>query len=227
MSKRFHLFCVIFYLIPLLVFAQTFSGKCVGVTDGDTINVLKDGKEIQIRLDGIDCPEKGQDFGSKAKRFTSNLVFGKNVEIYQKDIDKYGRTVARIIVNGKDVSLELVKAGLAWHYKEYSSDPELAKAENLARDNEDGLWGMTNPVAPWDFRHGNTSYSTTQAAQSSQTTEIPTSEAQDVIVYLTMTDKKYHKANCKYLDSYGAAISLEKAIGSGFTPCSECFQDDK
>jgi len=100
MSKRSCSFLVIFCLIPVLAFAQTFSGKCVGVTDGDTIGVLKDGKETKIRLDGIDCPETGQDFGSKAKRFTSNLVFGKTVEVYQKDIDKYGRTVARIIVDG-------------------------------------------------------------------------------------------------------------------------------
>ena len=99
MLKRSWIFFIIFCFIPLFAFAQSFSGKCVSITDGDTIGVLKEGKEVKIRLDGIDCPEKGQDFGSKAKRFTSNLVFDKKVDVHQKDIDKYGRIVARIIVD--------------------------------------------------------------------------------------------------------------------------------
>ncbi len=59
--------------------AQTFSGKCVGVSDGDTIKVLRSGQEAKIRLEGIDCPESGHPFSAKAKKFTSSLVFGKNV----------------------------------------------------------------------------------------------------------------------------------------------------
>lgn len=113
MSKRFIFLATLIFIIPLLVLAESFSSKCVGATDGDTIGVLKNGKEVKVRLDGIDCPEMGQDFGSKVKKFTSSLVFGKVVEVDQRDTDEYGCMVARIKIDGKDLSLELVKAELA------------------------------------------------------------------------------------------------------------------
>jgi micrococcal nuclease len=136
---------------PLLL-AGTFTGKCVGVTDGDTISVMHAGKAVKIRLDGIDCPERGQDFGTRARQFTSAMVFGKQVEVLERDTDKYGRTVARVIVDGMDVSVELVRAGLAWHYKQYSKDPVLAKAEVEARGAKRGLWAMPGAVPPWEWR---------------------------------------------------------------------------
>jgi micrococcal nuclease len=125
----------------------------LGVTDGDTIRVLKDGKEVKIRLEGIDAPERGQDFGNKAKEFTSEKVFGKEIEIREAGTDRYGRTLARVYVSGKDLSLELVRNGLAWHFKRYSSDTTLARAELDARFRRVGLWSQPNPVAPWDFRY--------------------------------------------------------------------------
>ena len=105
----------------LMASIATFTGKVVSVTDGDTIGIMRDGKSVKVRLDGIDCPESGQDFGTKAKQFTSSMVFGKEVTADTKDVDKYGRLVCRIIVDGR-ISLELVKAGMAWHYKQYSDD---------------------------------------------------------------------------------------------------------
>jgi micrococcal nuclease len=60
----------------------TINGKIVGVTDGDTVKLLTaDFTEIKVRLEGIDCPEKNQAFGQKAKQFTSDLCFGKQVEL--------------------------------------------------------------------------------------------------------------------------------------------------
>ena len=82
----------------MLESADNFTGKCVGVIDGDTIDVLRDGKAQRIRLDGIDCPEKGDDFSNKAKQFTSSLVFGKVVEVQGKEYDRYGRLVARVLI---------------------------------------------------------------------------------------------------------------------------------
>jgi micrococcal nuclease len=140
---------------PLLL-AKTYAGKCVGVHDGDTISVMKAGRAVKIRLEGIDCPELGQDFGTRAKQFTSGMVFGKNVEVKEYSRDIYRRTVARVFVDGKDVSLELVRAGLAWHFRKYSSDPALAEAEAQARKARIGLWSMPNPIPPWEYRkmHG-------------------------------------------------------------------------
>ena len=146
-----------FGILILLIFCLTlqgeiYSGKCIGVSDGDTISVLKAGRSVKIRLEGIDCPEGGQDFGAKAKRFTSELVFGKDVQVKEVTLDRYGRIVARVYVDGKDTSLELVKAGLAWHFKRYSSDPILASAEQEARSLKKEIWSVPNPIPPWEYR---------------------------------------------------------------------------
>jgi len=129
--------------------AETFIGKCVGVTDGDTINVMRDGRAVKVRLEGIDCPERGQDFSSSAKKYTSALVYGKTVEVRQTGTDRYGRVLAVVYTDGTDVNLALVRAGMAWHYKKYSSDAKLAAAENTARAAEIGLWSLPTPIAPW------------------------------------------------------------------------------
>jgi micrococcal nuclease len=132
-----------------------FSGSVVGVTDGDSVVVLKEQRErIAIRLDGIDCPELGQDFGRRAKQFTSALIFGRPVEVQPKSLDRYGRTVARVRVEGRDASVEIVRAGYAWHFLRYSSDPVLDAAERSARAGRLGLWLQSDAVAPWEFRAG-------------------------------------------------------------------------
>jgi endonuclease YncB( thermonuclease family) len=154
---EFKLLLIVLALLVLAssnLFAESFTCKCVGVSDGDTITVLNGRTQVRIRLEGIDAPESHQDFGQKAKQLTSSLAFGKTVTINAVTTDRYGRTVARVIAGGKDVSLELVKAGLAWHYKKYSSDPVLAQAEQEARAAKKGLWSMPNPTPPWDYRHG-------------------------------------------------------------------------
>jgi len=137
-------------LLPSLLYAC--DGKVVSVTDGDTIKVLKDGKQVKIRLAAIDCPEKGQPYGNAAKKFTANMVAGKVVKIWPTDTDRYGRIVAFIFVGNKNLNKELLSAGLAWHYKKYSRDPELAKLEFDARSKKIGLWSEPDPVAPWEWR---------------------------------------------------------------------------
>jgi len=132
--------------------AENFSGRVVGVSDGDTISVMRDGRAVKVRLEGIDCPEGGQDFGQRAKQQTSALVFGKDVLVEVRDHDRYGRTVGRVYVGGNDVSLTLVQAGMAWHYKAYSSEATLAVAEEQARSAKRGLWGDPGAIPPWEYR---------------------------------------------------------------------------
>jgi len=134
------------------LFGAMASGRCVGVGDGDTVSVKLSRGAVKIRLEGIDCPELGQDFGMRAKQFTSNLVYGKNVQVRPYYPDEYGRIVGRVIVDGKDVSLEILRAGLAWHYKRGRYDPALAQAESAAKRDKKGLWAMPNPVPPWEYR---------------------------------------------------------------------------
>jgi endonuclease YncB( thermonuclease family) len=130
-----------------------FTGKVIGVKDGDTIEVFFEGKGHIVRLLDIDCPEKKQAFGAKAKVFTSDLCFGKEVRVgsFGKQ-DRYGRILGTVFINGKILNEELLKAGLAWHFKKYSTKQYYAELENKARENKVGLWADDNPIAPWDFR---------------------------------------------------------------------------
>ena len=134
--------------------AEEFSGKVVGVSDGDTIRVLRSRTPIKVRLHGIDCPEIGQDFGSRAKAFTSELVFGQVVKVVPRATDRYGRTVADVILaDGRILNHEPVRAGLAWRYRRYAPEiGTLARLEVAARDAKRGLWSQLNPVPPWDWR---------------------------------------------------------------------------
>lgn len=102
--------------VPLLLFlflfpqssfssqATPFTGKVISVTDGDSFIVLtQQNKKVEVRLSGVDCPEGGQAYGNKAKQFTASLVYKKIVTIEPETIDKYGRTVAMVLINGKFV----------------------------------------------------------------------------------------------------------------------------
>jgi len=141
------------FLAALAGYAETFTGKCVGVSDGDTVSVMKDGAAAKVRLNGIDCPESGQDFGSKAKQFTSGLVFGKAVRVEWKEKDRYGRLLGTVYVGPRNVCESLVEKGLAWHYVKYSNDETLARLEKKARAAKAGIWSVPDPSPPWEFRN--------------------------------------------------------------------------
>ena len=128
-----------------------FYAKVVGISDGDTFKVLyQENQEDKVRLNHIDAPEKGQPFGKSAKKFASDLCFGKEVKIIrQKKKDRYQRIIAEVFVGETNINKEMVRAGYAWHFKKYSSDKEYDNIETEARENKRGLWQDKNPVAPW------------------------------------------------------------------------------
>lgn len=134
--------------------AKAIRGVVVGVNDGDTITVLKNGISYKIRLYGIDCPELHQAFGMEAKQFTSNLAFEKKVKIKVQATDRYGRYVGSVTLpDGHILSQELLKNGLAWHYRRYSTNPLLQTLEDRAKEAKLGLWAQPSPIPPWEFRH--------------------------------------------------------------------------
>ena len=144
---------VSFLLLSISLHAQSYSGKVTAVKDGDTIEMLVNGKPLRVRLFGIDCPEKGQPFGEKARQYTAGLCFGQTVTAVQRSRDPYGRVVADVYLADKRFLNEtLVKTGYAWHYKKFSNSPLLAAAEVKARRERKGLWKDARPVAPWDWR---------------------------------------------------------------------------
>ena len=114
----------------------------VGVSDGDTITVMRLGRGEKVRLYGIDCPEKGQAFGNRAKQFTSDMVFGKEVLVKTHGCDKYGRILGDVFTpDGQSLNQELVRAGYAWWFRRYSNDANLKRLEEEARAAESGVVG--------------------------------------------------------------------------------------
>lgn len=139
-------------LLPIVAYAE-FVGKVVGVIDGDSIRVMHEGKAEQIRLIGVDCPENRQPFGTRAKEYTSELAFGKEVTVYGKSRDRYGRTLAEVLLpDGRSLNQALLSAGLAWWFRKYSKDLRLGELERQARNAKLGLWAEPNPMPPWDWR---------------------------------------------------------------------------
>ncbi len=150
------LFLLVIVLFTAPAIAADFPARVIGISDGDTITVLKSDKtQVRIRLYGIDAPESGQDFGSRAKQETSDLAFRKQVTVRPHDIDKYGRTVAEVILpGGVSLNRELVSRGMAWWYVKYApTDQVLAQLQAEAKAAKRGLWSQDNPIPPWDLRH--------------------------------------------------------------------------
>lgn len=126
--------------------------QVVSVIDGDTIKVLIDNKETKVRLKHIDAPEKKQDFYQNSKSFLSKKVFGKYVILKYTGKDRYGRILAEVFCDSKNINLLMVEEGLAWHYKKFSKDIRYARREEIARNKEIGIWSKINPIPPWEFR---------------------------------------------------------------------------
>lgn len=136
-------------------------GKVVAISDGDTLTVLDDAKvQHKIRLSGIDAPELARPFGQRSKEHLSALVFGKSIEVETGKQDRYKRTLGKIVLDGRDVNLAMVVAGLAWHYKKYEREQSAADrlfyddAEKEARLAGRGLWKDAWHVTPWEWRAG-------------------------------------------------------------------------
>ncbi|MEP7374459.1 MAG: thermonuclease family protein [Chitinophagaceae bacterium] len=129
------------------------TSKVIKIVDGDTFDVLtKEKTTLRIRMNGIDCPERKQDFYQSAKNALAGYIFNKEVTLFITGRDRNKRTIATVYCNGENINLSMIKNGYAWHYKKYSSDTIYAKAEKVARLARKGLWRMDHPVAPWDFR---------------------------------------------------------------------------
>lgn len=117
--------CQVVVLVALLVAArcgagELFSGRVVSVRDGDTLEVMRGAKAVRVRLWGVDSPELAQAFGQRAKQRTSDLVFGRDVRVTVVDHDRYGRLVAQVEVDGRDLGEALIRAGMAWWYRHHA-----------------------------------------------------------------------------------------------------------
>jgi len=158
-SMKYHIlrflstFLLLLPLLSLTAPSYTLRGKAVRIVDGDTFDLLVDKTTYRIRLAGIDAPEKGQDFGSASKQMLGALCAGEVLTVVVTDTDRNKRRIAEVYTAGKKwINKEMIAKGMAWHFKQYSTNKELAAAQQQARKQAIGLWSISNPVAPWEWR---------------------------------------------------------------------------
>jgi len=224
---RWVLLVIALLATPALGRSADFSGPVVSVLDGDTLEVLHNRHPERIRLSGIDCPEKGQAYGKRAKQFTSTLVYGKEVTIQVLRKDRHGRTVADVVLPDRtNVSRELVRAGLAWWYRQYSKDESLGALEEGARQAKRGLWADPNPVPPWEVRHPKQGHTPKVPSNlSSEPMENPDTIPMSIIG--NRNSKVYHRPDCP---NYTATApknrvtfnSVAKAEAAGYRRAGNC-----
>lgn len=213
MKRRLALIVVWLLNVGVIAFAgaqqadppKPFTGKVVSIADGDTITVLLDKQQHRIRLSGIDAPESGQAFGTKAKKNLGDKVFGQEVKIEWKERDRYKRIIGEVYLGDRRICLEMISEGYAWHFTRYSKDVDLAKAEKEAKDAKKGLWTDPNPIPPWEYRKGKKGNNPDEADA----------------VFITASGMKYHREGCRFLNKTKLPIPLEDARKK-YQPCSVC-----
>ena len=130
----------------------------IAIADGDTLTARCEtpaGTEnIKVRLAEIDAPEKGQPFGTRSRQHLADLCFQKPSTVTPRTKDRYLRTVATVGCDGVDAGTEQVRAGMAWVFDRYVTDPALYAVQDEARSASRGLWAAQNPIAPWAWRKG-------------------------------------------------------------------------
>lgn len=133
------------------------------IIDGDTVDVVYHDHKVRLRLDSIDCPEDGQEWGNTATFGLIKLIGGRSVDLETHGLDDYGRTLATVYVAGEDgnpvnVNERMVALGHAWVMRKYynhlpkARKDSLNRIENWAKSRRVGLWKSSNPIPPWQWR---------------------------------------------------------------------------
>lgn len=148
--KMLHL--IVALLLANFAVAATLEGVVVKVSDGDTVHLLVGNEKSKIRLDRIDAPESRQEYGKEATKHLRDLIFEKTVKICYDKKDRYGRILGLIFLGDRDINLEMVATGNAWHYRQFDKTIAYSEAENDAREKRLGLWANPNPVNPQEWR---------------------------------------------------------------------------
>ena len=199
--------------------SRRFVGKCVGVTDGDTISVMRNGKAERVELYGVDCPESGQAYGVQAKEFTSSLVSGAEVTVELCGADSDGLSTGKICLpSGKNLSVELVAAGLAWWCQERAPEDQVLKNfQRHAIANKVGLWADPQALAPWNFRCG--------ISRVPDLSSPPRDQPGSDVVYVNERGSKFHTHDCPAIAQSQDAWSMprQEALARGYTPCRLCL----
>jgi len=178
---------------------DTILGKCISVTDADTISLLVDKSVYKIRLSGIDAPERGQEYGSKATQALATKVKGKQLTVEVAGYDRYRRMLGKLMLDGESIEFWLVRNGWAWQYTKYDQSEELRLAQQLAKQDGVGLWaGEANglkPMPPWEYRDRKRTLSKIKSERKTSTT--PASDATGSF-WLNTGSGSRHNEGCRY-----------------------------
>jgi micrococcal nuclease len=134
--------------------SQSYQAKVIAISDGDSLTVRANDQTIKIRLAQIDAPERQQAWGQRSRQVLGQLVGGKTVMVVPQGTDRYGRTLAKLTVQGQNINQAMVERGAAWAYIGYVRDQAIVVAQTRARATRQGLWAMpeNERMAPWDYR---------------------------------------------------------------------------
>jgi len=150
---------LLFALFCNAAYSEPITGRVDNVIDGDTVTIVdKSGVQFKVRLAGIDAPESKQEYGLASKQSLADCAGGREAKVDSNKLDRYCRTVGKVMVGQVDCNLRQIKLGFPWHYKKYESEQEVedrsvyANAEFEAQRDRRVLWQDINPVDPWDFR---------------------------------------------------------------------------
>ena len=123
------------------------------VYDGDTLTANCAAGQVKVRFFGIDAPEMGQKpWGEQAKQALLRLLPASGaITLQVMDQDRYGRTVAQVLVGKRDLGLELVRQGQVSVYEQYNKSAVYRQAQDAAKQAQLGIWrepgSQQNPAA--------------------------------------------------------------------------------
>lgn len=179
------------------------------------------GQPVRVRIFGVDAPELDQPFGREAHALARRLLENQRIDVTARDTDPYGRLVASLALDGRDVGLELVTQGAAWHFTQFSRSPALAAAERDARAARRGLWALPEPIAPWTFRQAGRAGS---AGGPVPPSPVP---AADAAFHGNVSSKVLHARGCPQFDCPNCTAgfqSVEAARAAGYRPHEACVR---
>ncbi|WP_295620385.1 thermonuclease family protein [uncultured Methanobrevibacter sp.] len=189
-----------------------FTGKCTYVTDGDTIEVDGLGK---VRFVGVNTPERGVEGYICSKRFVQKFCLDKEVSLDIDDskyTDKYGRYLAVVIVDGKNLNEMLLKEGLA---EVMYIPPSEFYPYDWAPDSN----GYSNYLSSHSSSNSGSSSSSSFAAGSSSSSESS---------YIASANShKFHYPSCRWSKKIYEKNKItfktrNDAISQGYEPCKVC-----
>ncbi len=133
--------------------APPWTGKAEAPIDGDTLRIRDENDKLhKVRIQGVESPEDGQPFFKAARDHLGKVTKGRELQVTEVGKDSAGYTLATIRINGQDLRIDILAAGMAWHQRSVVDDPVLEAEERGAKARHLGLWVDTDPVAPWEWR---------------------------------------------------------------------------